>query len=250
MSADSGKIYFASDFHLGVPDYQSSLIREKRVVRWLDFIKADASAVYLVGDLFDFWFEYKHVIPKGFSRLIGKLCELQDLGIQIHLFHGNHDLWQFGYFEKEIGCTVHDKPITLQLGQHTFYVAHGDGLGPGQTWFKFILSIYRNRFFQRLFALLHPTIGIRVANWFSGQSKLKTAHSDNVFLGNDKEYVILHAEEIMKIQKIDFFIYGHRHLPFDISINGSRILNLGDWFSHNTYAVYDGNKLELNSFVS
>ncbi len=246
---NSKKIYFASDFHLGVPDAESSLLREKKIVRWLDSIKKDAAEIYLVGDLFDFWFEYKTVIPKGFTRLLGKLCELQDAGIQIHLFHGNHDLWQFGYFEKEIGCKVHSGPLSLMVANKSFYIAHGDGLGPGQRWFKFILSVYRNRFFQRLFAMIHPAFGIGLANWFSHRSKEKTFSSNAGFLGDDKEYLVLFAKEILANHKTDYFIFGHRHLPFDKPLQEARIVNLGDWFSHNTYAVFDGNNLELKSFT-
>lgn len=148
------KIYFASDFHLGIPDHASSLEREKRIVRWLDEVSRDASDIYLVGDLFDFWFEYKTVVPKGFVRLLGKMAEICDRGVQLHIFHGNHDLWMFGYLEKELGCKVYAKPVTIELSGNIFHIAHGDGLGPGQYWFKFILSIYRNYFFQRLFAFV------------------------------------------------------------------------------------------------
>jgi UDP-2,3-diacylglucosamine hydrolase len=241
-------IYFASDFHLGIPNSSDSLAREKHIVKWLDSIKHDAKAIYLVGDLFDFWFEFKTVVPKGFSRLLGKLAELSDSGIELHLFHGNHDLWQFGYLEKELGCTVHKHALTTRLMGKTFYIAHGDGLGPGQKWFKFILQIYRNYFFQRLFAFFHPNIGIGIANWFSHRSKLNTFTQNQVYLGNDKEYLMQHAQVELASQAIDYFIFGHRHLPFDKKLQHARVINLGDWISYNSYAVFDGDTLELKYY--
>jgi UDP-2,3-diacylglucosamine hydrolase len=245
----SKKIYFASDFHLGVPSFEESLIREKRIVRWLDAIKADASDVYLVGDLFDFWFEFKTVVPKGFTRLLGKLAELSDAGIKLHIFHGNHDLWQFGYLQQELNCVVYDKPITIQLNHKTFHIAHGDGLGPGQKWFKFILSIYRNYFFQRLFAFFHPNIGIGLANWFSARSKEKSFSENAQYYGDDKEYLMLYANDFSKQNHVDYFVFGHRHLPMVKTLaNGSTFVNLGDWMGYNTYAVFDGNTLELKTF--
>lgn len=242
------KIYFASDFHLGIPDHSSSLLREKRVVQWLEFVSSDASDIYLVGDLFDFWFEYNKVVPKGFVRLLGKLAELTDKGIRIHIFHGNHDLWQFGYFEKELGCKVYHTPITITLNAKVFHIAHGDGLGPGQSWFKFVLSVYRNRFFQRLFAFFHPSIGIGIANWVSHRSKQQSFESNKTYLGDDKEYLMQYAKQMLQQQQIDYFIFGHRHLPFHKYIQNSAVFNLGDWFSYNTYVVFDGNKAELKTF--
>ncbi len=242
------KIYFLSDFHLGVPDYESSLQREKRIVRWLDEVAKDASDIYFVGDLFDFWFEYKTVVPKGFVRLLGKMAQLSDAGIKLHVFHGNHDLWQFGYFEKEIGCTVYPKQVTLNLKGKKFHIAHGDGLGPGQKWFKFILSIYRNPFFQRFFAFMHPNLAITVANWFSQRSKHKTHTTDQVYLGDDKEYLVLYAREVLSREPIDYFIFGHRHFPFDKKVGNSHVINLGDWMGYNTYVVFDGTTVELKKY--
>lgn len=242
------KIYFASDFHLGIPDHASSLEREKRIVRWLDEVSRDASDIYLVGDLFDFWFEYKTVVPKGFVRLLGKMAEICDRGVQLHIFHGNHDLWMFGYLEKELGCKVYAKPVTIELSGKIFHIAHGDGLGPGQYWFKFILSIYRNYFFQRLFAFVHPNIGIGIANWVSHRSKLKTFDANTAYLGDDKEYLMLYAQSMQEQQHIDYFIFGHRHLPFDKTLNNSRVINLGDWMGYNTFVVVDGDSVELKHY--
>lgn len=242
-------IYFASDFHLGVPTHADSLLREKHIVAWLDSIKHNASDIYLVGDLFDFWFEFKTVVPKGFVRLLGKLAELSDAGIRLHIFHGNHDLWQFGYLEQEIGCKVYAKPITVQLSGKAFHIAHGDGLGPNQRWFKFILSVYRNRFFQRLFAFFHPNIGIGIANWFSARSKQHTFTENATYYGDEKEYLMLYAKQIAASTPIDYFIFGHRHLPMMRPVNEkSTYVNLGDWMGYNTYAVFDGNELTLNTF--
>jgi len=246
--SSSKKIYFASDFHLGIPDHASSLVREKKIVKWLDQIKTDASEIYLVGDLFDFWFEYDLVVPKGFIRLLGKLAEIADSGIPLYIFHGNHDLWQFGYLEKEIGCTVYSKAIIKEFNGKKFYIGHGDGIGPGQYRFKFILSVYRNYFFQRLFAFFHPSVGMTIANWFSHRSKQKGFEANSEYFGDDKEYHLLFAKDYLELEKVDYFIFGHRHLPMDKIVGNARVINLGDWMQYNSYAVFDGENLELKMY--
>lgn len=249
MSAEK-LVYFASDFHLGIPDRASSLTREKIIISWLKAIKPTCKELFIVGDIFDFWFEYKYVVPKYFVRLQAAIADFTDSGIPVHFFHGNHDLWQFGYFQDELGVLVHDKPLQINLSGKKFYIAHGDGLGPGQHKFKFILSIYRNRFFQRLFAFFHPSVGIRLANYFSHQSKLKTFDGNFTFYG-EKEFLVQHSFEILKHKQIDYFIYGHRHLPMIYDLNeNSKYVNLGDWIGFNSYAVFDGNDLHLKTFKS
>lgn len=246
----SGKrTYFASDFHLGIPDFESSKAREERIIRWLNQIEPDCAELFLVGDLFDFWFEYKLVVPKGFVRLQAKIASMCDAGIPVHFFHGNHDLWQFGYFEKELGVQVHSKPIRRKIGQHQFYIGHGDGLGSGQTKFKLILWIYRNPLFQKLFAFFHPWIGMGIANWMSHQSKLKTFDGNFDFHG-EKEHLIEHCRSLINEgDKSHYFVFGHRHLPMKYELgNGQEYVNLGDWIGFNTYAVYDGESLILETF--
>lgn len=243
------KIYFASDFHLGVPNYDDSLAREKRLVAWLDSIKHDAAEIYLVGDLFDFWFEYKTVIPKYFTRLLGKLAELRDNGIPITFFTGNHDMWMFGYFEEELGIPVIRKPIDREINGKKFHIAHGDGLGPGDNGYKFIKKVFASKICQWLFKWVHPDIGIGVANYFSGTSRKKTGDSDAKFLGEENEWLVIYSREKLEEQHRDFFIYGHRHLPMDIKLNeNSKYINLGDWIHHFTYAVFDGENVELKKF--
>lgn len=241
------KIYFASDFHLGIPDQKSSLVREKKIVQWLDQIKHDAEEIYLVGDLFDFWFEFDLVVPKGFTRLLGKLAEICDAGIPVHIFHGNHDLWMFGYFEKEIGCKVYKSEITKEINGKKFYISHGDGIGRGQWFFKFLLAVYRNYFFQRLFAFFHPSVGLTISYWFSKRSREKTFKGNENHYG-EKEYHLQFAKEYLKTNTVDYFIFGHRHLPMDTDVNGSHVVNLGDWINHNSYAVFDGDKVEIKKF--
>jgi UDP-2,3-diacylglucosamine hydrolase len=242
------KTYFASDFHLGIPDAKSSSEREQRVIRWLDSIKADCAELFIVGDIFDFWFEYKTVVPKGFVRLQAKFAEFTDAGIPVHFFHGNHDLWQFGYFEKELGVQVHAKPIIRIINGKKFYIGHGDGLGPEQLKFKTILWIYRNRFFQQIFSMLHPNIGIGIANWLSHQSKLKTFDGNFTFY-EEKEYLIRHCRHLLETENFDYFIFGHRHLPKEYKLTEqSRYINLGDWIGYNTYAVFNGESLSLQTF--
>ncbi len=240
-----GKTYFASDFHLGVDGTETSAQRERRIVGWLDSISADAEAIYLVGDLFDYWFEYSQAIPRGFVRLLGKLAELRDSGIDIYAFTGNHDMWMFGYFEEELGIPVYREPIRRQLNGKNFIIGHGDGLGPGDHGYKFIKKVFASPVSQWLFARIHPNSGIRLMRYFSGQSRDMTNVPD--FLGEDREWLVQYAKEVLETEHIDYFIFGHRHLPLDIKLNegGSRYINLGDWLSYYTYAVFDGNEVQL-----
>ncbi len=248
MNEEKDKIYFASDFHLGAPNYSESRKREKLIVKWLDEIKNDASDIFLLGDVFDFWFEYKKTIPKGFTRLLGKFAQLSDAGIKLHIFAGNHDLWLKDYFEKEIGATLYFKPVIKQFNSKTFYLAHGDGLGPGDYGYKFINRIFKGKVNQWLFRWLHPDIGIRLASFFSIKSRAKTNKSTDSFL-EEKEWLVIHSREILKKQKIDFFLYGHRHYPKKYQLNEtSYYINLGDWLSNFSYAVFDGKKIELKYF--
>lgn len=243
------KIYFASDFHLGVPDQESSLIREKKIVRWLESIKPDAEELYLLGDVFDFWFEYKTVVPRGYVRLLGKLAELSDEGVTIHYFTGNHDMWTFDYLVQELKVKLYRKPIEAEYGGKIFYIGHGDGLGPGDHGYKFIKKVFANPVCQWLFARLHPNFGIGIANYFSRKSRIATGTLDEKFLGEEKEWLVIHSKELLEKKHYDFLIFGHRHLPLDFPINGtSRYINLGDWIRYDSYAVFDGENLALKYF--
>lgn len=244
------RIYFASDFHLGVPDHESSLEREKVIVEWLNSIEKDAVALYLMGDLFDFWFEYKKAVPKGYIRLLGQLAKMADQDIEINIFKGNHDLWMRDYFQKELGANIYSEPQIVTFNGRNFYLAHGDGLGPGDKGYKFLRKIFTNPFCQWLFARLHPNFGIAVADYFSGASRnAQDLLESGTFLGEDKELLVLHSKEVMKTQAIDYFIYGHRHYPIKYKMaEGSYYINLGDWISHFTYACFDGTDLTLESF--
>ncbi len=243
------KIYFVSDCHLGVPDYDSSLVREKLLVKFLDEIKTDANEIYLLGDIFDFWFEYKTVVPKGFVRLLGKLAELSDSGIKLNYFTGNHDMWVYDYFIKELNVTMHKEPVVRIYNNFKFYIAHGDGLGPDDKGYKFLKKVFSNRFNQWLFARLHPNFGIGLALYFSRKSRVANGNTDEIFMGEEKERLILYPKELLKKENFDFFIFGHRHLPLDIKINeNSRYLNIGDWIKCFSYIVFDGENLELKYF--
>lgn len=245
-----GKIYFASDFHLGVPDYESSLKREKLIVKWLDEIRNDAGEIFLMGDVFDFWFEYKNVAPKGFVRLLGKLAEITDSGIPIHMFTGNHDMWLFDYLPKEIGVTIHRKPFVKTYNGKKFFLGHGDGLGPGDHGYKFIKKIFASPVCQWLFARIHPNIGMSVGQFWSKKSRITNAGEDEKFLGEEKEWLVIHSKEILENEHYDYFIFGHRHLPLDIKLSDkSRYVNLGEWVNYNTYAVYDGKDLTLKTYL-
>ncbi|MSQ78705.1 MAG: UDP-2,3-diacylglucosamine diphosphatase [Flavobacteriaceae bacterium] len=235
-----------------MPNHADSLLREKRIVAWLESVRHDAEIIYLVGDLFDYWFEYKSVVPKYYTRFLGKLAELTDAGICIEVFSGNHDVWLFDYFKTEFGIIVHHSPIERNFGDKNFYIAHGDGLGPDDKGYKFIKKIFRNSVCQWLFRQLHPDVGSRLAKFFSHSSRSDSKRDgDHLFLGEDKEWLIFHSKELLKYKQVDFFIYGHRHLPMQLEIGDSSIFtNLGDWITHFTYAVFDGKKLELKTFNS
>ena len=240
------KIYFASDFHLGSPNQKESLIREKKICAWLNQISKDAKEIYLLGDLFDFWFEYNKVIPKGFERLKGKLAEISDKGVQIHFFQGNHDLWTFGYFEKELGFKVYKQPQVFEINKKKFYIAHGDGLGKGNITYKIIKHIYLNKICQFLFAITPSSIGIPLAKFLSNRSRKKNIKHPKK---NGHNTLIEHSKKILKKNKIDYFIYGHIHEPKNIELDGhSKYINLGDWVQHFSYAELDGESLLLKNF--
>jgi UDP-2,3-diacylglucosamine hydrolase len=193
-----GKIYFASDFHLGVPDYESSLDREKRVVAWLDMVSADAAEIFLMGDVFDFWFEYKTVVPRGFVRILGKIAEITDRGIPVHYFTGNHDMWVFDYLPKETGVTLHKSTISREWNGKKFLLGHGDGLGPGDQGYKFIKRVFASPLTQWLFARLHPNIGIGIAQYWSRKSRISTGTTEDKYLGEEKEWLVLFCKEVLK----------------------------------------------------
>ena len=246
---ENKKIYFASDFHLGIPNNLQSNEREKVIVAWLDKVKTDAKEIYLVGDLFDFWFEYKYTVPKGCIRFLGKIAELVEHGIQFHLFTGNHDMWMFDYLEKEFGITINRKPITKEINDKIFLIGHGDGLGPGDKKYKIIKRFFTNKLCQWLFARLHPNFGFSIAHYWSKKSREKEMLGNHDFLGENKEWLIIYANEILKKRHVDYFIFGHRHLPIEHQLNEkSTYINLGDWINHYTYGVFDGKKLTLENF--
>lgn len=243
------KIYFASDFHLGAPNHDESRKREDKIIAWMTAIKADCEELYLVGDLFDFWFEYKKAIPKGFVRLQAKIAEFTDQGISVILFTGNHDMWMFDYFPKELGVVMHRKPIRKTLLGKEFLIGHGDGLGPGDHGYKFIKKVFANKLSQWLFARLHPNFGIGLADFWSGKSRKANRGEDEKFLGEENEWLAIYSKEYLKKEHIDYFIFGHRHLPLDLKIaKNSRYVNLGEWMNYQTYAVFDGKKLELKEW--
>ena len=249
-----GKIYFASDFHLGIPDRKQSLEREKKLVQWLDLARKDAKEIFLMGDLFDFWFEYRTAVPRGYTRLLGMLARITDSGIPVHLFRGNHDMWAFSYLQEETGIQLHREPEFRTFNGKNFYLAHGDGLGPGDHGYKFIKKVFANPVNQWLFRMIHPDLGISMALFWSRKSrsaalqKEKKEEERNLRLINER--IALHSKEmVLKHPELDYLIYGHYHYPVETPISGKAVqFVLGDWLTHFTYAVFDGETLALKEF--
>jgi UDP-2,3-diacylglucosamine hydrolase len=240
------KIYFASDFHLGLPAGTDPLEREKRIVKWLKSISGEAKEIYLLGDVFDFWWEYKLVVPKGFTRFLGTIASLTDSGIPVHLFTGNHDMWIGKYLIDECGVIIHSEPLITIFNDKKFYLAHGEGLGTRNLGYKILLSIFRNKPLQVLYSALHPSIGLDLGHRWSLNSRLGKGISLE-FLGEEKEDLFMHSKKILEKERIDYFIYGHRHLKMTFKLQqGSVIIILGDWIKNGSYAEWDGVDLILN----
>ncbi|TWP24695.1 UDP-2,3-diacylglucosamine diphosphatase [Apibacter muscae] len=245
------KVYFASDQHFGAPNEYSSKKREKIFIEFLNKISNDAQVLFLLGDLFDFWHEYKTVVPKGFIRVLGKLAELSDRGIQIYFFTGNHDLWMNDYLQEELQVILFTKEQEFIINGKSFFVAHGDGLGPGDLGYKRMKKLFTNPIARFLFQWLHPDIGVALGNYLSRKNKLISGAEDIKFLGEDNEWLILFSKEKLKEKFYNYFIFGHRHLPMNLSLSStmeSRYVNLGDWIVYFTYAVFDGQNLELLNY--
>jgi UDP-2,3-diacylglucosamine hydrolase len=242
------KIYFASDAHLGMNPAAKSIEREKLIVRWLDEIRKDAAEIYLLGDMLDYWFEYRKVVPRGFTRFLGKIAEITDQGIPVHYFTGNHDVWVFDYLPKEIGVQVHREPVIKEINGKKFYIAHGDGLGPGDKSFTILKKIFTSKILQWLFARLHPNCATSFAHYWSKKSRFAKGISIE-YKGDDKEELLIFAREVIQKEHFDFFIFGHRHIPLEYSLNEkSKVFLLGDWIVNNTYAVFDGEDVFLKRY--
>ncbi len=241
------KIYFASDFHLGAPDFAKSRARELKIIKWLDEIKIDAKSIYLVGDIFDFWFEYKKVVPKGFVRLLGKLAELTDSGIEIHLSVGNHDMWMKDYLSEEVGIQIHFDNHILTTGNTKIFIGHGDGYGNGDYTYKILKKVFRSQTCHWLFSRIHPNLALSLAHHWSLKSRAKG--DDSGFISNEKEILVDYCKQQQKITPVDYYIFGHRHLPLEIQIDKqSKYINLGDWLQHYTYAVFSNGAIALKTY--
>jgi len=246
--APGKKLFFASDFHLGAPNYEASKERELRVVRWLDQIKEEAAVILLLGDIFDFWFDYKYVVPKGFIHFLSKMQELRDRGIKIIFFTGNHDMWMFDYFPRELGITVYYDPVTFEVGSSRIQVGHGDGLGSGEYVYKAIKKVFRNKLCQAAFAFLHPYLGFSIAKFWSKSSREKHENPSDFTLEKERLYHYCLKQE--KTKHHDYYVFGHRHLPLELQLNSSSLyFNVGDWVSHSKFGVFDGQEFKLADFA-
>ena len=246
---ENKKIYFASDQHFVVPNLEKSKDRERLFVRWLSMAEKDADHIFLLGDLFDFWFEYSSVVPRGYTRVLGKLAEISDSGVPIYYFVGNHDLWMNGYFEDELNIPVFHKPQEFFFNQTSFLIGHGDGLGPGDKGYKRMKKVFTNSISKWLFRWLHPDLGVRLAQYMSVKNKLISGNEDEKFLGEDNEWLIQYCKRKLQENHRDYFVFGHRHLPLEIELKpNSKYINLGDWIRYYTYGVFDGIKMELKEY--
>jgi UDP-2,3-diacylglucosamine hydrolase len=247
--SENKKIYFASDQHFGAPTAALSFPREQKFVAWLDEVKQDAEAIFLLGDLFDFWFEYKKVVPKGFIRILGKLAEIRDSGIPIFFFVGNHDLWMTDYFQKELNIPVYHDNQEYTFGNKTFLIGHGDGKGPGDKGYKRMKRVFTNPLSKWIFRWLHPDLGVGLAQYLSVKNKLISGEADVKFLGEDNEWLVQYAKRKLETKLYNYFVFGHRHLPMIIKVGeNSEYVNLGDWIGYFTYGVFDGDTFELKTF--
>ncbi|UOB19269.1 UDP-2,3-diacylglucosamine diphosphatase [Abyssalbus ytuae] len=243
------KIYFASDNHLGAPTRKKSFPREQKFVKWLDEVKKDAHCIFLLGDLFDFWFEYKTVVPKGFVRVLGKLAEITDAGIPVYYFVGNHDLWMHGYFEEELNIPVYHKPREYTFNGKSFFIGHGDGLGPGDKGYKRMKKVFTNPIAKWFYRWLHPDVGVKLAQHLSVKNKIISGDEDVKFLGEENEWLVQYCKRKLEDKHRDYFVFGHRHLPLEIEVgNNSTYINLGDWINYYTYGVFEGEKMQLKTY--
>lgn len=244
------KYYFLSDAHLGTRVVRDARAHEQKVVDWLDMAKLDATEIFLLGDIFDFWFEYKMVVPKGFTRLFGKLREITESGIPVHFFVGNHDLWTFGYLEQEVGLIVHMAPLTIELGGKQFFLAHGDGLGDKSRPFSFIRALFHSKTVQRLFRSLVPSSwALNFGFRWSESNRRKHDKRDVKFLGEDREPLVLFAKHHSLNHAIDFYIFGHRHIVLNLMLaSKARVVILGDFMREFSYGVFDGKTMNVENF--
>ena len=245
-------VYFLSDAHLGSRAIKHRRTQERKLVRFLDEVKDKASAIYLMGDLFDFWYEYKYGVPKGFTRFLGKLSELTDNGVEVHFFIGNHDVWAFDYLEEECGVKVHREPLTTEISGKVFYLAHGDGLGDPDKKFQLLRKAFHSKFLQKCFAMIHPRWALDLGLGWAKHSRDKRVDGvEPDFLGEDKEHLVIYSKEYLKDHpEINYFIYGHRHIMLDLMLSRTaRMAILGDWISYFSYAVFDGEHFFLEQYV-
>ena len=244
-------VYFLSDAHLGSWAIDHGRMHERRLVRFLDSIKHKAAAVYLLGDMFDFWYEHKYTVPKGYTRFLGKLSELTDMGVEVHFFTGNHDIWAYSYLEEECGVIMHRKPITTDIYGKVFYLAHGDGLGDPDIKFKLLRRMFHNTICQRLFSAIHPRWSMWLGLTWAKHSRMKRINGEEPpYMGENKEHLVLYAKQYMKSHpNVDVFIFGHRHIELDLNLSKNvRMMILGDWISQSTYVVFDGDHLLLEQY--
>lgn len=244
------KIYFISDVHLGASALNNNKERERHLVKWLRHIESEATELFLVGDIFDYWFEYNAVVPKGFTRFFGQLSHMSDQGIKIHFFSGNHDFWAFNYFEEEIGIKVYFKPQTMERCGKKLFIGHGDGLNPKDKGYILLKKVFANKIAQRLFSWIHPDISCYIAHRWSRHSRLSHSDDSSYFDANQgKEEQLIFAQEYLQHHDIDYFIFGHRHVYVDHPLqNNSRLLILGEWINTFSYAMLDETGISLNKY--
>lgn len=244
---DGKKVYFISDLHLGAPVFKDQKERECRLVRWLEEIRPDCGILFLLGDIFDFWFEYKRAVPKGYIRFLAKICEFTDQGVPVHFFTGNHDIWAFDYLPQECGVILHTRNQIFNINGKSFFIGHGDALNPQDKGYMFLYRTFHNRFLQRCFRWIHPDLGILLAHKWSSHSRMSNGQIEaDPFQGEEKEEIVRFCKQVLQIRHFDYFIFGHRHQPMSLPLGHNSIyINTGDWVTHFTFAVYNGHHVEV-----
>ena len=247
-------VYFISDAHLGCRAIEHQRTQQRRLTRFLDQIKDKAEAVYMLGDMFDFWFEYRQVVPRGFTRFLGKVSELTDSGVEVHWFVGKHDMWMTDYLECECGVTIHREPCLVEIYGKEFYLSHGHhvDIAPGDWRTRLMFRMFESTFVRRMATLIHPDLFVDFGlNWARHSRMRHMAQGEEPYKGEHDERMVTFAKQYLATHpSVNYFLFGHRHIELDLMLTHEcRLLILGEWYSHFTYVSFDGSTLVMNDYI-